>query len=200
MSEIGSNVRIRTLTLDDLLISMQIFEIHSKSMPFDVMPSFGARLHSRYLMSLLRQDGQIFVAEVYNSVVGFLALRMNNSTRFLLPQLQEMGVFIRNSIQVPRLVANLCNQIQNRIWLKADSVEIEYFAVKEQYRGKGIGHLLVSEASKYALQFEKKCMMTKTNNHALRNYYLQRHQAQQVHQFKSLNQEYFILTWNLEQN
>lgn len=194
-------IQIRTLARHEyLLIAEDIFNVHVKSLPSDVLPKFGSGYHMRYILQLLERQGNVFVAVLRGGTIGFLTSGAVSSAKRIIPRPTEILFFVKSSIRQPVLLPRLVRQILKRALSVPDSSEIEFFAVESEFRGRGVGRALIQQAQKTAFQSGFKVMVTKTNNLDLVRYYQLNHNAEVRDILKSNGTTYYFVQWPLEQS
>ena len=192
------NVEIKilnSLTDDDLY---QLFQVHRKSLPDDIIINFGFNVEKKYIKKLSEENnGLIIVALKDKSIIGFIFLRFKeiNMKNFL--DSKAITKFIIKSLYNPKIMIRLIYQLFKPIKNPRESCEIDYFAVLEKSRSSGVGKSLIKKAELCALEKNYKKIFTKTNNKKLYSYYVDKKKASLLHSFKVLNHEYLCVCWDI---
>ena len=180
-------------------LAMSLYKLHFKSLPNDVLPNFGMDLEYRYFKSLLVNKGKLVIAKNNcNKILGFIALRSNYQNFISILDIKSISVFLLNSICKPSLLIKLIKQLSNKTKQLKLSAEIDYFAVDENFRSKGIGGLLILKAEEIS-EIDGLCYLcTKTSNDRLFRYYQKIKSAEIIKEFEILDKKYRYLFWKIK--
>jgi|688.fasta_scaffold238357_3 ribosomal protein S18 acetylase RimI-like enzyme len=174
-----------------------IYEIHSNSLPNDVMPNFGLGVERKYLLELIdKQNGRILIATDSGKIIGFLLLRFKPINMKGLLDGAAFIEFILNSLRKKVILIQLIFQL---FWSRSNpegSCEIDYFAVLEQHRSKGVGAKLLLMAEEVSIKNGFESIYTKTNNKALYSFYKKMKGAIVVYSFSILSDKYYGVLWS----
>ena len=193
-----SDIQIKVLSKKiNKNIAVSVHKVHINSLPNDVMPNFGMDLEYRYLQTLLSNNGKLLTANNKNKFVGFITLRTNSQSLISELDFKSISLFLISSLQKPLLLIKLFKQLFNRTKQPKLSAEIDYFAVDEDLRGKGIGSLLIAKAEEIAVEEGLSILYTKTSNEGLYQHYLINKSAQLMKEFEILGEKYRIVCWKI---
>lgn len=180
-------------------IADEVFDVHEQSLPSDVMPKFGSGYHRRYMLLLLGGQGNVFVAFLRGETIGFLTSVDGSPARRIVPSPADTLCFLKSCSRQPVLLLRLLRQLIKRVQAVPDSSEIQFFAVRDEFRGRGVGRALLQEAQKKAILSGVKVMLTKTNNLDLVRFYQQNQNAEVRNVLKVSGTTYYYVGWPLRQ-
>lgn len=193
-----SDVQIQVISNEiDENIAISVHKIHINNLPNDVMPHFGIDLEFRYLQALLCNKGKLLIANNHNKPIGFITLRVSPLSLMSKLDVKSISLFFISSLQKPSLLIKLLKQLYNKTEQPKLSAEIDYFAVDEDFRGNGIGSLLISKAEEIAVEEGLSVLYTKTNNERLYQYYLSNKYAHLIKEFEILGGKYRCVYWKI---
>lgn len=174
----------------------QIFNIHLRSLPDDVLPNFGIGVTQRYLQSLMQTGaGGVILARTEGTIVGFVVLR--TEPVHMVPCLTITGLarFMARSLRRPGLMIRLIAQLLYRVAPPSGCAEIDYFAVDVSHRGAGVGAQLLSHAEIEAARRGCTGIFTKTSNAELYRHYCVSKQATLLSKRRILDSMYHHVWW-----
>ena len=192
-----SNVRIISPEIISEHTIKAIYDIHSKSLPYDVMPNFGVGVERKYLLQLMdKQNGRILIASEGGKIIGFLLLRFKPMNIRGLVDRKALVEFFQNSLRKKTILVRLIFQL---FWSRSNpegSCEIDYFAVLEEHRSKGVGGKLLLMAEEISIKNGFDFIYTKTNNKELCNFYKTMKGAIVVSSFSIISNKYYGVLWS----
>tara|TARA_Y100000816_G_scaffold291969_1_gene285208 strand:- start:111 stop:713 length:603 start_codon:yes stop_codon:yes gene_type:complete len=176
----------------------QIYNIHLKSLPNDIIHYFGYKLEKKYILELLKENKcRIIVAISNKSIVGFIILKFGVFDMKKVIDFSSVLRFLINSISNPILILRLIYQLCKPTTIPKQSCEIDYFAVSYRFKSKGIGKKLLRIAEKIAKGKKFKKIFTKTYNKKLACFYINKKKAVLSSRYKILHYLYFCVYWKI---
>ena len=176
----------------------QLYDIHLKSLPNDIIHYFGYNLEKKYILRLIKENKcRIIVALSNKFVVGFIILRFGVFNIKKIIDLSSVLKFLINSILNPMLILRLTYQLLKPTTIPEQSCEIDYFAVSSRFKSKGIGKKLLKIAEKTAKEKKFKKIFTKTYNKKLAYFYINKKKAVLLNKYKILHYLYFCIYWKI---
>ena len=135
----------------------QLYDIHLKSLPNDIIHFFGYDIEKKYILGLIEENKcRIIVALSNKSIVGFIILRFGFFNIKKIIDLSSILKFLINSILNPMLILRLTYQLLKPTIIPKQSCEIDYFAVSNRFKSQGIGKKLLKIAEKTAKEKNSK--------------------------------------------
>ena len=193
----SSDIKICEVKLIDF---NNLASIHSAALPEDVLPAFGLTvLENFYKKAIDLKSNRFVVAKKQDKVIGFILLSKESINLFeiILSYSFLCGIF-RVIFFKPSKILVAFSQIINKVPLGIDALEITYIAVMPEYQGFGVGGRLLKHIPLIVKYSNIKYIETKTSNEKLLNYYIKTFNAKLVHQFRSWNNNYYAIKWELE--
>lgn len=193
-----SSVQIKILNSPNEEDLYQLYQIHSKSLPDDILPKFGFRVTKKYITKLSESNnGKIIVALNKNLIIGFIFLSFNKLDMKKFLNFMSISKFLVKFFLKPKIIFRLIYQLLRPTKNPIDSCEVDYFAVIDNSRSTGIGKRLLEKAESTALQNNYKKIYTKTYNKRLYSYYINNKKASLLDSFKIYNHDYFCICWDI---
>tara|TARA_Y100001968_G_C19415040_1_gene748539 strand:- start:1514 stop:2098 length:585 start_codon:yes stop_codon:yes gene_type:complete len=191
---------IETILENDDSSLESIWTLHERSLSNDLMHTFGKSTEKRFLKYMIsRGKGVVFASKNNEILNGFLTLSFKriSMTRFL--RLDSILAFLINWKSQPILILKLLIRIINNFKIKSSCryAELDYFAVEESSRDRGIGSLLLDQAENKARDLNLKGISTITSNKRLLKYYLIKKSAKLIFKFHIFSEIFYYIRWEI---
>ena len=130
--------------------------------------------------------------------MGFVALRIQNQSLTAALDLKSSFFFLLTAMSKPSLLIKLLKHLVTKTKQLKLSTAIDYFAVDKNFRGKGIGNLLILEAEKITASDGFGLLYTKTSNERLYRYYVSKKSAKLLKEFSIFGERYRCVCWTIK--
>ncbi|MCC8417826.1 MAG: GNAT family N-acetyltransferase [Rickettsia endosymbiont of Bryobia graminum] len=171
-----------------------IARIHLSGLDNDIFPSLGIKFLEKYYN---KSQNSLFVA-VDLRVYGFISVSLESENVFNFISIKDLLILAKKCLLNPQLIISIIIQLRrNKNTADTNSSEISFIVVDEEYRGKGIGNLLIGQAMAFSKANNKQYIKTKTANEKLALFYKQIYNAEIIDSFNVLNKRYEILKWKI---
>jgi ribosomal protein S18 acetylase RimI-like enzyme len=176
-----------------------LIAIHARALPDDVLPNIGQGAINRYYQKIFefQNTGKASVYGAYDGdrLIGFCCITGDSPGIQEIIRLDTIACLVVLLITRPRLVISAFLQLAHLVPMDETGMEIEYIALDSDYRGRGVGSLLIQYCIEESRKKNYVSMQTKTSNERLFNYYMNNLGATLIKEFNVLGKIYRVVKW-----
>lgn len=199
-----STQKISYFVLDKFDVK-EVVEIHNCELKISVLTLFGSAFLRRMYLVLLKEENWGFVAKLEGNIVGFIFATKPKTSFFKCLSIIDVFFFLINSIRNPIKFISFLNVLKefymgilkNRTFQKESLIELFNFAIKKDYKSRGIGSELIKKFEFKAKECGFSHVLTRTHNKKLSDYYIKNKKATVIKKIKSVIQGSIILKWKI---
>jgi predicted N-acetyltransferase YhbS len=197
-----ANIEYAKLEETDVL---SISEIHKHELEIGVLTLFGSPFLIQMYLSLLSRGNWGFVAKVEGETVGYIIATQTEISLLKCLSIQSILRFLLNSVSNPLkffsfLIAfreHYLNNSNDRIIPTRTMIELSHFAIKEDWKSKGIGGNLIEKLEAKAKGCGFSSVFTRTHNERLSSYYIKNRRAKVLKRLPMASYDSLILKWEI---
>lgn len=159
----------------------QIIEIHLQVFKNELSSNFGKKYLLKFYQDILKyQKGYFIVAELNNSIKGFILFTTQQFNLQINIGLKELFLFVMNVFCKPVLLLKLTSRLIDKR-REIGAYEISFFAISEKSQSNGLGSKLLIELKNLCFKEKIGHVYTFTSNFKLKEYYIKKHKAHLIY-------------------
>lgn len=197
-----SNIAYAKLEETDTL---SISEIHRRELEVGILTLFGTSFLFRMYSRLLTRGNWGFVAKANGETVGYIIATHTEISLLRCLSISSILHFFLNSASNPLkfysfLIALRKNYFVNsndKIVPTKTTIELSYFAIKEDWKSKGIGKNLIERLEAKAIECGFSSVFTRTHNEKLSSYYIKSRKAKVLKRIQTTSYDSVVLRWRI---
>ena len=201
-SAIMATIEYAELKETDIL---SLSEIHKHELKIGVLTMFGSPFLRQMYLSLLNQGNWGFVAKVEGEIVGYIFATQTEISLLKCLSIQSILRFLLNSILNPLkffsfLIAfkeSYLNNSNDKFVPFKTMIELSHFAIKEDWKSKGIGGNLIEKLETKAKESGFSSVFTRTHNERLSSYYIKSRKAKVLKRLPMASYCSLVLKWKI---
>jgi ribosomal protein S18 acetylase RimI-like enzyme len=187
----------------DITHVTDIVKIHLQELPDSIFNLFGEKFISSLYLSILKVGwGFVLTSKINGEVIGFITASEKKSSILSHLSFKDIFLFLKNilldknnfNLLISALKSRILEKRLNNYSFPSRSVELSNFAVKNNYKGKGFGVILLRAFEKKSISLRYDLIFTRTHNSRLANFYLTNKSAKIAYRDRF---GLFILLWKL---
>jgi hypothetical protein len=182
-----------------------ICKIHQIELKVGILNLFGPKFLENMYISLLRKGNWGFLAKVNDDVIGFIF-----ATKYQLSLINclcshSLFCLLINLLRNPLKLISFIMAIRHSYFGKQNEkiistenmIELSHFAVREEWKGFGVGKILVEKLENKASQGGFNFVFTRTHNERLSKYYINKKNAFLITTHLLGSYETSVLKWKI---
>ena len=184
---------------------LSISEIHKYELKIGVLALFGSPFLRQMYLSLLNRGNWGFIAKVEGETVGYIFATQTEISLLKCLSIQSILRFLLNSISNPlkffsffiAFKESYLNNSNDKIIPIKTMIELSHFAIKEDWKSKGIGGNLIEKLEAKAKESGFSSVFTRTHNQRLSSYYIKSRKAKVLKRLPMASYVSLVLKWEI---